>query len=79
MIVGIQNGQSLCAFWKNLADLPEQLAANMETGSLRAAPNPCDVVMLIKKYISSESLSQPPLRVMTPHRASLAGLVPTQK
>lgn len=64
---------------KNPEDLPEQLVATLDSGTLLAPPDPCDVCMLIKRYISSEGLSQRPLRVMTPARASRVDLVPTQK
>ena len=65
--------------FRNPVDLPEQLATNLDSGSLRAPANPCDVCMLVKQYISSKSLAQKPLRVMTPARASRVGMIPAHK
>lgn len=62
-----------------LLDLPENLQQNVDQASVRAAPHPFDVIMLVKRYIGSESLSQRPLLVLTSQRSSRVGLVPQPK
>ena len=61
--------QILC----NLANLPD-LPANYEVDegtNHRRAPHPLDVFVMVKEYISSVDLAQPPLLVLThQHRSS---------
>lgn len=60
-------------------DLPDALQSRVDRGSLRVPPSPTDVVALIKQYMGSENLSQPPLLVLTAGRADRVAMVPTQK
>ena len=60
-------------------DLPEPLANNIDSGSSTAVPNPCDVIMLVKQFISSDNLSQRPLLVLTHGRVQRVPMVPTVK
>ena len=49
-------------------DLPEILANNVDAGSYRGAPQPGDVICLVKRFISSGQLSQSPLLVLPQNR-----------
>ena len=60
-------------------DLPEALANVVSQGSFRGMANPHDVISLIKKHICDKELSQPPMLVLTNHRAGCLGMVPTEK
>lgn len=62
-----------------LANLPEALANIVNPGSFRGMASPHDVISLIKKHICDNELSQPPLLVLTHHRALGVNLVPTEK
>ena len=43
---------------------------DIETGSIRAAPHPYDVVMIVKQYVASQTLAQKPLLVLRKGRAA---------
>lgn len=62
-----------------LSDLPDPVQANIDNGSITAAPSPHDCVCLIKRYMGSKELSQRPLLVLTAQRAGRVGMVPTEK
>ena len=48
-------------------------------GSFRGMASPHDVISLMKKHICDKELSQPPMLVLTHHRAGCLDIVPTQK
>lgn len=62
-----------------LADLPELLASNVDSASWRGAAFPEDVVCLVKRYICSSVLNQPPLLVLPQSRISAVSLIPQPK
>lgn len=51
----------------------------MDRGAVRAPIEATDVIALVKEYMGSELLSQPPLLVLSAGRAPLAPMVPSQK
>lgn len=63
----------------SLADVPEAIAEQINEGSYRGAQSPHDVISFIKKHISDEGLSQPPMLVLTTNRAHRLTLVPDEK
>ena len=62
-----------------LLDLPENLQTNVDQGSIRAPPDRLDVIMLVKQYIGSETLSQKPVLVLTKGRSERVNLLPVDK
>ena len=62
-----------------LSDLPDQLRANIDSGSSIAPAQPDDVICLVKRYMCSQNLAQRPLLVMTSTRGNRIAGVPTTK
>jgi len=63
----------------SLIDLPERAQARVDSSSLTAPPSPNDCVCLLKRYMGSKELSQPPLLILTEARAQRVALVPTER
>ncbi len=61
------------------ADLPEQLASNIDPGSWRGIEDRQDVVVLVKRFISDPALSQRPLLVLPHTRVHCVNLYPCVK
>lgn len=61
------------------ADLPEQLASNIDPASWRGIEDRQDVVVLVKRFISDPALSQKPLLVLPFTRVHCVNLYPCDK
>ena len=63
----------------SLKDLPDRAQARVDSGSIRAPPSGNDCVCLVKQYMGSAELAQPPLLILTEARARRVGLVPSER